>query len=1104
MSGVFLNVVNMSISASWIVIVILLLRLLLKKAPKWIAVLLWGIVAVRLICPFSIESVLSLIPSTETISKAPDANSPHFESGFAVIDDPINDYLSEHYFESAGESEGITTPPAHFEGAAKPAGYFMDVTTVLAIVWIVGMAMLLAYTAISYLRVKRKIGTAVRLRENIFQSENVVSPFVLGIVTPKVYLPFNIGGQDIDYVIAHECAHIRRKDHWWKPFGFLILAFHWFNPLMWLGYALLCRDIELACDEKVVKELDAAQKADYSQALLTCSVNRRVIAACPLAFGEVGVKNRVKSVLNYKKPAFWLIIVAILAGVAAAVCFLTDPVSSDSSDETEKLLAVLNNEKTFINESAESVFFKDHKAFGSVEAVPEKYALLDLDGEGTEELIVHIASDIGAYTVFNVYDGKVYGFDFWERAIIDLKTDGSFMQSSGAAENSFATLQFEKDHYVIVEQAYINDLANFYRVNGASATAEEASAFADTFHKKDAVQWKTCESNDTPANEKIITIQLIDEAQVGDYPTDAQYHDTKAPSQSWKIVVKAAKDVTDFRFVELDESEALTVGTTLFTQKTLKADSPVLLHTYINDATLNRGISYRDENGTVRYFGIAYSGRDGSLSLKELRFEDTDNYYLEKYAYPLYMHLSAGEGSHYFESADELTPKKCFIAFAGFVQTENLYDAEAAFWNAQKEMYVIPTDVIENVLEQYLGSPMTSKLRALETYNRATDSIITPIFSAFGGSCFPKLVSKEKQGDVLTLVVDFYDETYTERLWRDQYVIREKEDDYTVLSITAIQPKLETPTKEPVAVDQFDVTVLTNDTDVAIADHTILYNGKERGKGYYSYLGEWDGRYYFWGIENYDEDAFICSCDKEYKDFQKHPDITLENGIFLYDGVFYSWKGKWQDTEEPKGLYAYDLRTKQGRLLLNKGQADGAIHTIADGWIVFRHEASVKTWAYHIETGRTVTFSERIVYGTLANGVLYGFRSDRGNKLAKPYELVALDLESGEMTTVTAAQNPQTPLLMDINGDIWVKDMSYDGTTVLKKVADGNGETALPYNPGVSIIDGWWYYRYRPEISDKRSYLARLNLKTGEMEYCPNIDLTGLRFEVQPHYWGRE
>ena len=309
MADIFLKIVNMSISASWIVLAVLLLRLLLKKAPKWITVLLWGVVGLRLIMPFSLESVFSLIPSGETISKAPDAPRPHFESGVAIIDNQVNDYLGGHYY----------------EGVTRPTGYFADISTILAIVWIVGIVVLLAYTIISYLRVKNKIGTAVLLRDNIYQSENVVSPFVLGIIKPKIYLPFNMNEQDMNHVIAHENAHIRRKDHWWKPFGFLVLALHWFNPLMWLGYVLLCRDIELACDEKVVKEFDNDQKADYSQALLTCSVNRRIIAACPLAFGEVGVKNRVKSVLNYKKPAFWIVVVAIITSIAVAICFLTNP-----------------------------------------------------------------------------------------------------------------------------------------------------------------------------------------------------------------------------------------------------------------------------------------------------------------------------------------------------------------------------------------------------------------------------------------------------------------------------------------------------------------------------------------------------------------------------------------------------------------------------------------------------------------------------------------------------------------------------------------------------------------------------------------------------------
>lgn len=310
MADIFLKIVNMSISASWIALVVLILRILLKKAPKWITVLLWGIVAVRLVCPFNFESVVSLIPSTETISTDIMMDkTPTIDSGIPIINNTINPIISSSF---------APDPVA----SANPLQILIPI---LSIVWIVGIVILLVYTAISYLRVKRKIGTAVLLRNNIYQSESVVSPFVLGIIKPKIYLPFKMKEQDMKHVIAHEQAHIRRKDHLWKPLGFLILTIHWFNPLMWLGYVLLCRDIELACDEKVIKELDTEQKADYSQALLNCSVNRRMISACPLTFGEVGVKNRVKSVLNYKKPAFWIVVVAIFTSIIVAVCFLTNP-----------------------------------------------------------------------------------------------------------------------------------------------------------------------------------------------------------------------------------------------------------------------------------------------------------------------------------------------------------------------------------------------------------------------------------------------------------------------------------------------------------------------------------------------------------------------------------------------------------------------------------------------------------------------------------------------------------------------------------------------------------------------------------------------------------
>ena len=310
MNELFLKIINMSISASWLVLAVLILRFVLKKAPKWINVLLWGIVAIRLICPFSFESTLSLIPSAETIPLNIGMDTtPTINSGISAINNAVNPIISQSNTPMAGAS-------------INP----LQITIgIYEYIWIFGMIALALYTAISYWRLHRKVDTAVRYKDNIFQSENVSSPFVFGIIKPRIYLPFKMNGQDLEHVVAHEHAHIRRKDHWWKPFGFLLLTIHWFNPLMWMAYVLLCRDIELACDEKVIKELGNEQRGDYTQALVACSVNRRMIAACPLTFGEVGVKERVKSVMNYKKPALWVIIIAVIVCVGVAVCFLTNP-----------------------------------------------------------------------------------------------------------------------------------------------------------------------------------------------------------------------------------------------------------------------------------------------------------------------------------------------------------------------------------------------------------------------------------------------------------------------------------------------------------------------------------------------------------------------------------------------------------------------------------------------------------------------------------------------------------------------------------------------------------------------------------------------------------
>lgn len=316
MDDVFLKLVNLSISASWLILAVLVLRVVLKKAPKWVMPLLWSVVALRLVCLFSIESALSLIPSAETIPSE-------------IVTETREPVLYEQ------ATLDIVTNPTLPSAAEVPVGVSRQQAQVdfniYSVLWLAGMAALLVHALVSAGKLKRKLATAILLRDNIYESEFVDSPFVFGVVKPNIYLPMHMDEGTAAYVIAHERAHLARRDHWWKVLGYLVLALHWFNPLVWVAYILFCRDIELACDEKVVRGLDGAARADYSQALLSCAAPKRAVAACPLAFGEGNTKTRVKSTLHYKKPAFWVAAAAVLAVVIVAVCFLTNPRSERGS-----------------------------------------------------------------------------------------------------------------------------------------------------------------------------------------------------------------------------------------------------------------------------------------------------------------------------------------------------------------------------------------------------------------------------------------------------------------------------------------------------------------------------------------------------------------------------------------------------------------------------------------------------------------------------------------------------------------------------------------------------------------------------------------------------
>ena len=311
MAAVFLKLLNLSISASWLVLAVLVLRLVSKRSPKWVNVLLWGIVALRLVLPFSIESALSLIPSAETVSPAAVQfdPAPTITSGVSVIDNAVNPSLSEHF---AAVPTASVNPLYVW---AYLAGW----------VWLIGLGAMLLYALGSYLRLRRRVRVSLPIQDHIYLCDAISSPFILGVVKPRIYLPSGLDEVQRQNVLAHEQAHLARRDHWWKPLGFALLAVYWFNPVLWLAYTLLCRDIELACDERVIRTMDESAVKTYSTVLLACSMPRKTVITCPLAFGEVGVKERVRNALHYKKPAFWVVAASVAVCVVVAVCFLTDP-----------------------------------------------------------------------------------------------------------------------------------------------------------------------------------------------------------------------------------------------------------------------------------------------------------------------------------------------------------------------------------------------------------------------------------------------------------------------------------------------------------------------------------------------------------------------------------------------------------------------------------------------------------------------------------------------------------------------------------------------------------------------------------------------------------
>lgn len=401
MKELFTGILNISISAGILIIVCTLVRLIFRRMPKFVRCLMWLLVAIRLAVPFAIESPLSLLPAKEYVTVSSNDN-------VNIITD------TEYSVEQINSLDETSTTEINNSVATENTAETnnIDVMYVLSIVWLVGVVAMLIYALISYIRLRRLVDDAVLLRDNIYQSERAGTAFILGVIRPRIYVPYGLSLNELYMSISHEKAHISRRDHLVKPLGFIIAAVYWFNPLVWLAYILLCRDIELACDEKVIKKIGYDKKKDYSQALLNLSIPKKYISACPVAFGEVGINERIKNVLTMKKGKKIIIAVAVAICAVLAICFLTYPkkIKNNSGDVAEVQASEETAEEIEEATTEETTTEETTTETNSSENVVECFPVI---GSGTitrqfseDHQSVDIAAEEGT-AIVSVYDGTV-------------------------------------------------------------------------------------------------------------------------------------------------------------------------------------------------------------------------------------------------------------------------------------------------------------------------------------------------------------------------------------------------------------------------------------------------------------------------------------------------------------------------------------------------------------------------------------------------------------------------------------------------------------------------------------------------------------------------
>jgi len=465
-----LKLLNLSITASYLILAVIIVRFILKNAPKKIICMLWGLVAVRLLVPFSIESILSLIPRITLVTNyfsLPGSPQINNISQFNNLN-PINNLGSLNNLSPLNNLNHLNNPlkgnpvvslipPSTTPESISPMQFFL---LVAFIIWLIGVLTLLIYSIITYIKLKNNVATAIPMEGNVYQCDNIDTPFVLGLLRPRIYLPFSLSENNYTYVIAHERAHIKRLDHWIKPFGFLLLTVHWFNPLVWIAFSLLCRDIELACDERVIHQIGIREKKAYSSTLLLCSTTHRNQFMFPLAFGEVGVKQRVKNILNYKKPTIWFVIITILVLIVLALCFLTNPV--------EKL--PLNNSKVDTNISNNGMQVEPTKVPKS-NSNEQLFSTKSKDGsiiinttttkENNQNKIKEISVIVNGVTLYT--DNHIVGY--YDDITLDTSTSFAVIKYYGRKWRNFSLLDITNGQFIYDEPFSFADIKLAFHKN---------------------------------------------------------------------------------------------------------------------------------------------------------------------------------------------------------------------------------------------------------------------------------------------------------------------------------------------------------------------------------------------------------------------------------------------------------------------------------------------------------------------------------------------------------------------------------------------------------------------------------------------------------------